>query len=59
MVVHDFDIGRARLSPAKAHPERIVHANAVLPQPVTRKCFESVSGWQAQVLQLSRDLELP
>jgi hypothetical protein len=51
VVIHDFDIGRARLSPTEAHQELIVHANTVLIPPLTLEGFDSVPRWHTQILQ--------
>lgn len=59
MVVHNFNLGRARRSPAKTDPELIVHPDAVLALTVTPQRFETVAGRYAEIVDPAGDLQLP
>jgi hypothetical protein len=45
-------------NPAKASSKLIVHANAPLSGPIALELFETISGWCAQIVDASRQLEL-
>ena len=56
MIVHDFDIFRASSRPAEAYPKLVVHANAVLPGPISPELFKTVAGRNAEVFKPLCDL---
>ena len=59
MIVKDLDVFSARRRPAEAHAKLVVHADAVLAGTLPFESFEPVSRWHAQVVEASRDLQLP
>jgi len=59
VIVHDLDVFRTGIRPAKADAELVVDADAVLPGAVPLERFESVAWRDAQVVEPSRDLQLP
>ena len=58
MIVDNLNVFRVRARPAEAHPELIVHADAVLPSTVAFQGFQPVTRWDAQVVHLSRLVQL-
>ena len=59
MVVDDLDVLGACGRPPKAHPELVVHADAVLTCPVTFECFKPVTGRNSEIFDPTCDLQLP
>jgi len=51
MVVDDFNVECIPRAPAKTESPLLVHADAVLPLPVTFKLFQSVSRRDPQILK--------
>ena len=58
MIVNDLDILGTRSCPAEADVKRIVHPDTVLTSPVSLECCKSVTMWNTEILQSSRDLQL-
>ena len=58
MIIHNFHLVWAILPPHEAHAPLIVDANALLPCPITRQCFQPIARWHAQVIQPGGDLQL-
>jgi len=58
-VVDDLHVFRAAGTPAKAEPELVIDADAVLPSTISPQQFETVAGRHAQILQPLGDLQLP
>ncbi len=50
MVVDDFYVGCVAAVPIKADPELVIYSDAVLPPTISRKGFEVVAQWYAQVV---------
>ena len=59
MVVNQFNIFRAAVRPSKTEPVLIVDTDAVLSGSITAQGFESVTGWNPEVVEPAGDLELP
>jgi hypothetical protein len=59
MIIDDFDVLSAGISPSETHPELIVDPNAVLSLPIAFKGFQTIPGRYAKVLQPPRDFQLP
>lgn len=57
MIVGDFDVPRAVVSPMKADPPLAVDPDAVLPMPIAGKLFEPVAGRDAKIVQVLRAIE--
>ncbi len=57
MIVDDFDLPRAVVSPAKADSPLIVDSNAVLPTPITAEFLQPVTRRHTQVIQILRAVE--
>jgi hypothetical protein len=57
MVVHNLDITSIALSPHKTNPPLIVNSNAVLPPSISTQGFQTVSWWNAQIIQRFRSME--
>ena len=57
MIVNDLDLLGTRSRPAEADAKLIVHPDTVLTSPVSLE-FTSVTGWNTEILQSSRDLQL-
>jgi hypothetical protein len=51
VVIHDLNIFRMPLNPAKADSELIVDADAVMPGTITLEGFQSIAWWHTQELQ--------
>jgi len=51
VIVDDLHVERVAVSPAKADPPLIVHADAVLPRAITREALQAVPWRNAKVLQ--------
>ena len=51
MVIHDLDILRMSLNPAKADTELIVDADAVMPGTIALQGFQPIAGRHTQELQ--------
>ena len=58
MVIDDLDIFRASSRPMEAHPKLVVHANAVLPGPISLEFFKAVPWRNTQIFEPSGDLQL-
>jgi hypothetical protein len=59
MIVDDLNVFGARRRPPEAHPELIVHANAVLAGPFPLERLEAIAGRNPQIAQPPGDLQLP
>jgi len=59
VVFYDFDVLCAGVRPAKANPELVVHADAVLPGAIAPERFKPVARRYAKVIYPARDLQLP
>ncbi len=59
MIVHDLDVFSACGRPTEAHPELIVHTNAVLAGTIAFQGLHPVAGRYPQIVQSVRDLQLP
>ncbi len=57
MVVDDFNVERIPGAPAKTDSPLLVHADAVLPLPVTFELFQSVSRRDPQILKDGRGVQ--
>src|SRR5438876_1089921 len=57
MIVDDFDLPRAVVSPPKADSPLIVDSNAVLPTPITAEFLQPVTRRHTQVVQILRAVE--
>src|SRR5438034_7686657 len=57
MIVDDFDVPRAVISPAKANSPLIVDSDAMLPTPITADLLQPIAGRHAQVTQILRAVE--
>ena len=51
MIVNDFNLVWTLLRPTETNPIAFVDANAVLPKPVSKQWFKSVSRRNAQILE--------
>jgi hypothetical protein len=51
MVVHDLDIVRIAVAPAKADSPLIVDSNAVLAGPIAAKLLEPITGRDSKIVQ--------
>lgn len=51
VVVGDFDVVRVLVFPAKAYPELIVNANAILAGSIAFQCFEMVARWKSEFVE--------
>jgi hypothetical protein len=58
MIVDDFDILGAVISPSDTHPELVVDPDAVLSLSIAFKGFQTIPGWNAKVIQPARNLQL-
>jgi hypothetical protein len=58
MIIDDFDVLGAGISPSETHPELIVDPDAVLSLSIAFKGFQTIPGWNAKVIQPSRNLQL-
>ncbi len=52
MVINNFNLARAGLSPDKTEAVLIIESNAVLPFTVTSQCFQVIAGRYAQLVKL-------
>jgi hypothetical protein len=59
MVVDDFNVECIPRAPAKTDSPLLVHADAVLPLPVTLELFQSVSRRDPQILKDGRCVQHP
>jgi len=59
MVIHNFDIFRTSLGPAKANPELLVDSDTVLTFAITMERFQHIAGRYFKIVQLTCSLELP
>ncbi len=57
VVVDDFDIGGAFLSPGETDAPLVIDADGMLAATVTGQRFEPVCGWRAQVVKSARGME--
>ena len=51
MVINDFNICGIAIIPIKADPPLAVDADAVLSGSIARKPFQSIGGWNKQILE--------
>ncbi len=58
MVVDDFHVLRAFRRPNEAHAKLVVDTNTVLTGAVALERFKPVPGWNTQVVQRARPVEL-
>ncbi len=58
MVVHDLDIFCSSGRPTEAHPELVVHSNAVLPGSATLQHLKPVSRRDAKIFKPAGNLQL-
>jgi hypothetical protein len=58
MVVHNFNILRARSRPPEADAKLFVYTDTVLPNTVALKRFQPVARGYPKVFQPARDLQL-
>jgi hypothetical protein len=49
MIIHDLNIARVPILPAKANPPLIVDADAVLTGATSLERFQPVGGWNTQI----------
>jgi hypothetical protein len=59
MIIRDFDVLSARISPSETDPELVIDPDAVLSFPVALKSFQTISGRDAKVIQPPGDFQLP
>ncbi len=59
MIIHDLDVFGAPVRPSETCPELIIHADAVLPSPISSQGFQPFARRHTQVVQSPRDLQLP
>ena len=62
MIVADLDVPGIAIHEPEADPPLIVHRDRVLALPVTLERKQAVAGWNSEVVQLGRQvdiLELP
>lgn len=59
MIVNDLHAFRTGGSPAKAYSPLVVDADAVLASTIRFQCFQVISRRHTQVLQATRNLQLP
>jgi hypothetical protein len=57
MVVDDFDVPSAVISPSKADSPLVIDSNAVLAAPITAKFLQSVAWRRTKVVQVFRTVE--
>jgi hypothetical protein len=58
MIVYDLNVFRICARPAEAYSELIVHTDTILPRAVTFEGFQSVTRWNAQVVNVTRLVQL-
>jgi len=58
VVVDHLDVLSATAGPAKAHPELIVDANAVLPCAIAPQSLQAIARWHSQISEPIGNLEL-
>jgi hypothetical protein len=59
MIIHDLDIFGTGFRPSKADSPLIVDSDAVLPGAITLQSLQTISRRNSQVIQTSRNFELP
>jgi len=57
MVVHDFDIVRVRFVPDKTDSELVVNPNAVLSFAIALERFQTIPGWNSQLVELDNPVK--
>jgi len=58
MIVHDLHVVSVALAPTKAGPPPVVDPHAVLAFSITAECLETVAWWHAQVVELTRAVQV-
>jgi len=59
MVVDDLHIFSARFRPAETNAPLIVALDAVTAGAISLERFKAISGWNPQIIQALRNLQLP
>lgn len=54
VIVHDLDIACSIIRPYKADAISVVDPNAVLSSAIALEYFQTIAGWNTQVLQSHR-----
>jgi len=59
VIIGQFNIVRVTISPAETNAVLIVHANTVLPRPVTLQGFKAIAGRDPQICEAPRPMQQP
>ena len=59
VIIDNLNVVRIAVAPDEADPVLVVHANAVLPLPITPERLESVSRKDRQIVKRMRGVQLP
>ena len=59
MVIHNFNVIRLVAGPLEANSPLLVDSNAMLPLAVATKTFQSIRGWNSQIIQSLSWLGIP
>jgi hypothetical protein len=59
VVVRQFHVVRISVFPAKADAVLVVHANAILPGPISFERLQLISRWRPEVRQDARPVQQP
>jgi hypothetical protein len=57
MIIHDFDIPRIAIAPAKTNAPLVVDPDAVLPTPIASKGLKSIARRHREFRQLANRIE--
>jgi len=58
VAVNYFDFFGSRCRPDETDPPLVIYPDTVLADPVTFQWFQTISGWNSKVIEMSRDLQL-
>jgi len=58
VIINNFNICSTGFGPSKTEPKLLVDPDTVLPFASMRQGFEHVAGWDPQIIQASRGLQL-
>jgi hypothetical protein len=59
VIIGQFNIVRVTIFPAETNAVLIVHANTVLPRPVTLQGFQAIAGGSSQIRETPRPIQQP
>jgi hypothetical protein len=59
MIVHDLDVFGACVLPTETHAELIVYTDAMLSGSIAFQGLQPIAGGHPQIVQSTRDLQLP